>query len=57
MTLDNTRFTGIEKFDKKIWLASPTMHGDEQKWVDEANPETIRKLVRAIVPTYKPKNV
>ena len=20
----------------KIWLSSPTMHGDEQKWVDEA---------------------
>ena len=23
-------------FDKKVWLASPTMHGDEQRWVDEA---------------------
>ncbi len=23
-------------FEKRIWLASPTMHGDEQKWVDEA---------------------
>ena len=23
-------------FDKKVWLSSPTMHGDEQKWVDEA---------------------
>ena len=30
------RFKGIEKFDKKVWLSSPTMHGDEQKWVDEA---------------------
>ena len=30
------RFAGIEAFSKKIWLASPTMHGDEQKWVDEA---------------------
>ena len=30
------RFKGIEKFDNKIWLSSPTMHGDEQKWVDEA---------------------
>ena len=30
------RFLGIEKFDRKVWLSSPTMHGDEQKWVDEA---------------------
>ena len=30
------RFCGIEAFPQKIWLASPTMHGDEQKWVDEA---------------------
>ena len=26
----------IKPFEKKIWLSSPTMHGDEQKWVDEA---------------------
>ena len=31
-----SQFSGIEPFEKKIWLASPTMHGDEQKWVDEA---------------------
>ncbi len=30
------RFAGIKPFENKIWLASPTMHGDEQKWVDEA---------------------
>ena len=30
------RFSGIEKFDHKLWLSSPTMHGDEQHWVDEA---------------------
>ena len=30
------RFAGIEKFTDKVWLATPTMHGDEQKWVDEA---------------------
>ena len=30
------RFKGIEPFDKKVWLSSPTMHGDEQKWVDDA---------------------
>ena len=23
-------------FEKKIWLSSPTMHGDEQKWVNDA---------------------
>lgn len=34
--LIDSRFAGIKPFDKKIWLASPTMHGDEQKWVDEA---------------------
>jgi dTDP-4-amino-4,6-dideoxygalactose transaminase len=32
----DTRFAGIEPFANKIWLSSPTMHGDEQKWVDEA---------------------
>ena len=30
------RFAGIEPFEKKLWLSSPTMHGDEQRWVDEA---------------------
>ena len=34
--LKDTRFDGIEPFESKIWLSSPTMHGDEQKWVDEA---------------------
>lgn len=34
--LKDSRFKGIEPFEKKIWLSSPTMHGDEQKWVDEA---------------------
>ena len=32
----DSRFMGINAFKSKIWLASPTMHGDEQKWVDEA---------------------
>jgi dTDP-4-amino-4,6-dideoxygalactose transaminase len=26
----------IKPFEKKIWLSSPTMHGDEQKWVNDA---------------------
>ena len=30
------RFAGIKPFENKIWLATPTMHGDEQRWVDEA---------------------
>ena len=34
--LKDPRFKGIEPFEKKVWLASPTMHGEEQKWVDEA---------------------
>ena len=34
--LEDPRFFGIKPFEKKIWLSSPTMHGEEQKWVDEA---------------------
>ena len=30
------RFAGIKPFAKKVWLSSPTMHGNEQQWVDEA---------------------
>jgi len=26
----------IKPFENKVWLSSPTMHGDEQHWVDEA---------------------
>ena len=26
----------FKKFDSKVWLSSPTMHGDEQKWVNDA---------------------
>lgn len=33
---NDPRFAGIEPFQSKVWLASPTMHGDEQRWVDEA---------------------
>ena len=32
----DSHFVGIEPFKNKIWLASPTMHGDEQKWVTDA---------------------
>ena len=34
--LTDPRFKGIEKFENKVWLATPTMHGEEKKWVDEA---------------------
>ncbi|MCR5295811.1 MAG: DegT/DnrJ/EryC1/StrS family aminotransferase, partial [Clostridiales bacterium] len=30
------RFRGIEPFANRVWLSSPTMHGDEQRWVDDA---------------------
>ncbi len=33
---NDPRFNGIERFEKKVWLSSPTMHGDEQRWVDDA---------------------
>jgi Predicted pyridoxal phosphate-dependent enzyme apparently involved in regulation of cell wall biogenesis len=33
---NDPRFAGIEPFKSKLWLSSPTMHGDEQRWVDEA---------------------
>ena len=33
---EDPRFAGIEPFKSKVWLSSPTMHGDEQKWVDDA---------------------
>ena len=26
----------MERFEKKVWLATPTMHGDEMKYVTEA---------------------
>ncbi len=34
--LSDPRFAGIDPFKTKVWLSSPTMHGDEQRWVDEA---------------------
>ena len=30
---NDERFKNIEPFAKKVWLSSPTMHGDEQDWV------------------------
>ena len=33
---NDLRFAGITPFENKIWLASPTMHGEEQKWIQDA---------------------
>lgn len=30
------RSADIKPFERKIWLSSPTMHGDELRWVEEA---------------------
>lgn len=30
------KFRKYEAFNTKLWLASPKMHGEEQKWIDEA---------------------
>lgn len=34
--LQNPKFQGIEPFKSKVWLSSPTMHGEELKYVTEA---------------------
>ena len=34
--LNDPRFAGIEPLPSKVWLSSPTMHGEERKWVDDA---------------------
>ena len=34
--LTDPRFAGLKPFQEKLWLSSPTMHGEEQKWVDDA---------------------
>ena len=33
---NDPRFKGLEPFPSRVWLSSPTMHGDEQRWVDDA---------------------
>lgn len=34
--LNDPRFAGIKPFEKRVWLSSPTMHGEEQKWINDA---------------------
>lgn len=34
--LHDQMFSGIVPFENKVYLSSPTVHGDEQKWVSQA---------------------
>ena len=34
--IKDKRFNGITPFEGRCWLSSPTMHGEEQRYVDEA---------------------
>ena len=34
--MSDPRFAKIEPFESKVWLSSPTMHGDELCWVEKA---------------------
>lgn len=34
--LSDQRFQGIQPFESKLYLSSPTMHGEEMKWVENA---------------------
>ena len=58
--ISDPRFAGIEPLQRKAWLSSPTMHGDEQRWVDEAiqtnwvstvgaNIDTVEKMMAEYV--------
>ena len=33
---EDKRFVGIKPFEKKVWLSTPTMHGEELQFVQEA---------------------
>lgn len=33
---DDPRFAGVNALKNKVWLSSPTMHGEELKWVEDA---------------------
>ncbi len=34
--LKDPRFEGIKPFESRVWLSSPTMHGEELKWINDA---------------------
>ena len=40
------RKTDFKPFESKVWLASPTMHGDELKYVTEAYETNWMSTVR-----------
>ena len=33
---EESRFDGIEPFENRLWLSSPTMHGEELQYITEA---------------------
>ena len=33
---EESRFKGIEPFENRLWLSSPTMHGEELQYITEA---------------------
>ena len=33
---EDPRFAGLEPFAGRVWLSSPTMHDEEQKWIRKA---------------------
>ena len=37
-------------FEKKIWLAAPTMHGDEMRYIADAYNESIDEGKAACMP-------
>ena len=43
----------IKPFEKKVWLSSPTMHGDEIKYVEEAYIESCRYVLFCLFQTKK----
>ena len=34
--LQDPRFKGLTPFEQRVWLSSPTMHGEELEFVREA---------------------
>ena len=34
--LNDPRFKGIKPFEKRVWLSSPTMHGEEMLFLKDA---------------------
>jgi hypothetical protein len=40
--IKDPRFEGIKPFENRVWLSSPTMHGEEQKWINDAFETLVR---------------